>query len=208
VCSKCSPANSSGVSGYDDQRCSAYFISKAGQQISPSCRMTWTTSTFTYRRDEDKINAEAALDGISMIRTSVTDDTLNSTQAITAYKNPCARSVIGTPTAVSCCILTARLPPPAASASVLANCCAARRPYVANHPTPTRSARPEGDMDACAPSNPPVHGHMDACAPSRSAFTWVVRVLPRRGRNGVHPGGQRRGCGRRCRAGSGSPAVR
>jgi Transposase DDE domain len=46
-----------------------------------------TDTTFTYRRDEDKINAEAALDGIYVIRTSVTDDTLNSTQTVTAYKN-------------------------------------------------------------------------------------------------------------------------
>ena len=46
-----------------------------------------TDTTFTYRRDEDKINAEAALDGIYVIRTSVTDDTLNSTQTVIAYKN-------------------------------------------------------------------------------------------------------------------------
>jgi DDE family transposase len=46
-----------------------------------------TDSTFTYRRDEDKISAEAALDGIYVIRTSVTDTTLNSTEVVTAYKN-------------------------------------------------------------------------------------------------------------------------
>jgi transposase len=46
-----------------------------------------TDSTFTYRRDEDKIRAEAALDGIYVIRTSVPDETLNSPQAVTAYKN-------------------------------------------------------------------------------------------------------------------------
>jgi hypothetical protein len=46
-----------------------------------------TDSTFSYRRDEDKIRAEAALDGIYVIRTSVTDETLNSADVVTAYKN-------------------------------------------------------------------------------------------------------------------------
>jgi hypothetical protein len=46
-----------------------------------------TDTTFTYRRDEGKISAEAALDGIYVIRTSVTDETLNSAEAVTAYKN-------------------------------------------------------------------------------------------------------------------------
>jgi transposase len=46
-----------------------------------------TDTTFTYRRDEDKIRAEAALDGIYVIRTSVPDETLNSAQTVTAYKN-------------------------------------------------------------------------------------------------------------------------
>ncbi|MGQ0775192.1 MAG: IS1634 family transposase [Pseudonocardiales bacterium] len=46
-----------------------------------------TDTTFTYRRNDDKISAEAALDGIYVIRTSVTEQTLNSAQAVTAYKN-------------------------------------------------------------------------------------------------------------------------
>jgi hypothetical protein len=46
-----------------------------------------TDSTLTYRRDEDKIRAEAALDGIYVIRTSVTDHTLNPAETVTAYKN-------------------------------------------------------------------------------------------------------------------------
>jgi transposase len=46
-----------------------------------------TDSTFTYRRDEDKISAEAALDGIYVIRTSVADETLNCAETVTAYKN-------------------------------------------------------------------------------------------------------------------------
>ena len=46
-----------------------------------------TDSTFTYRRDEDKINAEAALDGIYVIRTSTTGKVLDSTEVVISYKN-------------------------------------------------------------------------------------------------------------------------
>ncbi len=41
----------------------------------------------TYRRDEQKIAAEAAFDGIYVIRTSVTADILDAAGAVTAYKN-------------------------------------------------------------------------------------------------------------------------
>jgi DDE family transposase len=41
----------------------------------------------TYRRDEEKIAAEAALDGIYVIRTSVPAGTLDTAGAVTAYKN-------------------------------------------------------------------------------------------------------------------------
>jgi hypothetical protein len=46
-----------------------------------------TDSTFTYRRDEDKINAVAALDGIYVIRTSTTGKALDSTEVVISYKN-------------------------------------------------------------------------------------------------------------------------
>ena len=46
-----------------------------------------TDSTFTYCRDEDKINAEAALDGIYVIRTSTTGKALDSTEVVISYKN-------------------------------------------------------------------------------------------------------------------------
>ena len=42
---------------------------------------------FTWRRDEEKIAAEAALDGIYVIRTSVNEETLGSAGVVTAYKN-------------------------------------------------------------------------------------------------------------------------
>src|ERR1035437_3997259 len=42
---------------------------------------------FTWRRDEEKIAAEAALDGIYIIRTSVNEETLNSAGVVSAYKN-------------------------------------------------------------------------------------------------------------------------
>ncbi len=50
--------------------------------------ITETTGTsFTWRRDEESIAAEAALDGIYVIRTSVTAATLGPAAVITAYKN-------------------------------------------------------------------------------------------------------------------------
>ena len=42
---------------------------------------------FAWRRDEEKIAAEAALDGIYVIRTSVNAETLGSAGVVTAYKN-------------------------------------------------------------------------------------------------------------------------
>ena len=42
---------------------------------------------FSYRRDQDKIEAEAALDGIYVIRTSAPATTLDAAAIVTAYKN-------------------------------------------------------------------------------------------------------------------------
>jgi hypothetical protein len=46
-----------------------------------------TDEAFSYRRNEENIDAEAALDGIYVIRTSVAQHTLDSANVITAYKN-------------------------------------------------------------------------------------------------------------------------
>lgn len=46
-----------------------------------------TDTSFVFQRDEKKITAEAALDGIYVIRTSVPATTLTSAGTITAYKN-------------------------------------------------------------------------------------------------------------------------
>jgi transposase len=46
-----------------------------------------TDTSFVYQRDEEKISAEAALDGIYVIRTSVPASTLDSTGTVIAYKN-------------------------------------------------------------------------------------------------------------------------
>ena len=46
-----------------------------------------TGTAFTYRRDQEKIAAEADLDGIYVIRTSVKQDTLGPAGVITACKN-------------------------------------------------------------------------------------------------------------------------
>jgi transposase len=48
---------------------------------------TVTDDTFAYRRDEDKINAEAALDGIYVIRTGLDDEKLDQVGVVRAYKN-------------------------------------------------------------------------------------------------------------------------
>jgi hypothetical protein len=46
-----------------------------------------TATSFTYRRDEEKIAAEAAFDGIYVIRTSADARTLDPAGVVTAYKN-------------------------------------------------------------------------------------------------------------------------
>jgi hypothetical protein len=46
-----------------------------------------TGTAFTWRRDQDKIAGEAALDGIYVIRTSVDDAILGSAEVVAAYKN-------------------------------------------------------------------------------------------------------------------------
>jgi transposase len=46
-----------------------------------------TDNAFAYRRDADKIRAEANLDGIYVIRTSVAHETMNTPDVITTYKN-------------------------------------------------------------------------------------------------------------------------
>jgi hypothetical protein len=46
-----------------------------------------TGTTFTWRRDQQKIAAEAALDGIYVIRTSVTAEILDDAATVAAYKD-------------------------------------------------------------------------------------------------------------------------
>jgi hypothetical protein len=48
---------------------------------------TITDDTLTYHRDEPRIAAEAALDGIYVIRTSLTPEKLNTPGVVEAYKN-------------------------------------------------------------------------------------------------------------------------
>ncbi len=50
---------------------------------------TWdiTGDGFTYRRDEEKIAAEARLDGIYVIRTTITADTADAPGVVRTYKN-------------------------------------------------------------------------------------------------------------------------
>ena len=46
-----------------------------------------TDTTFTYRRDQARIDAEAALDGIYVLRTSVDADALDPAAVVKGYKN-------------------------------------------------------------------------------------------------------------------------
>jgi transposase len=46
-----------------------------------------TENTFDYHRDQEQIDAEAALDGIYVIRTSLPTESLDTPGVITAYKN-------------------------------------------------------------------------------------------------------------------------
>ena len=48
---------------------------------------TITDTTLTYRRDQARIDAEAALDGIYVLRTSVDADTLDPAAVVESYKN-------------------------------------------------------------------------------------------------------------------------
>ena len=48
---------------------------------------TITDTTFTYRRDQARIDAEAGLDGIYVLRTSVHADTLDPAAVVASYKN-------------------------------------------------------------------------------------------------------------------------
>jgi hypothetical protein len=48
---------------------------------------TITDTTLTYRRDQARIDAEAALDGIYVLRTSVDTDTLDPAAVVQSYKN-------------------------------------------------------------------------------------------------------------------------
>jgi hypothetical protein len=49
--------------------------------------LTITDTTFTYRRDQARIDAEAALDGIYVLRTSVDAEALDPAAVVASYKN-------------------------------------------------------------------------------------------------------------------------
>ena len=49
--------------------------------------LTIGDDTFSYRRHEEQIAAEAALDGLYVVRTSVSDDVLSAEQTVSTYKD-------------------------------------------------------------------------------------------------------------------------
>jgi Transposase DDE domain len=64
-------------------------VGKVIDKYKMAKHFTWqiTDTTLTYRRDQQKIDAEAALDGVYVIRTCVPADTLDTTATVATYKN-------------------------------------------------------------------------------------------------------------------------
>jgi len=56
-------------------------------KVGKHFRLTMTETGFSYERDEPAIAAEAALDGIYVVRTSVSAERLSGPDAVGAYKN-------------------------------------------------------------------------------------------------------------------------
>lgn len=56
-------------------------------KVGKHFELTITDDGFSYQRKDEQIAAEAALDGLYVIRTSVTDDVLNSENTVRAYKD-------------------------------------------------------------------------------------------------------------------------
>jgi hypothetical protein len=59
----------------------------AKRKVGKHFRRTITDTSFTYQRDQAAIDAEAALDGIYVLRTSVDADTLTPADVVQSYKN-------------------------------------------------------------------------------------------------------------------------
>jgi transposase len=56
-------------------------------KVAKHFELTITDDGFVYKRKQDQIAAEAALDGLYVIRTSVSDEILNSENTVRAYKD-------------------------------------------------------------------------------------------------------------------------
>ena len=112
---------------------------------------------FTYARDEDSIAAEAALDGIYVLRTSVTGDDLGTSEVISSYK-PSPRS--SGPSGPSIPIWTsgpsATAPRPGSARTCSCGCCRTTSPG-----TCTTASRP-----SCSPTTTSQPPRLPAAAPS------------------------------------------
>lgn len=64
-------------------------LGKVVDKYKMAKHFTWqiTGTSLAYRRDQAKIDAEAALDGVYVVRTCVPADTLDASAAVAAYKN-------------------------------------------------------------------------------------------------------------------------
>lgn len=56
-------------------------------KVGKHFKITITDDSFSYERDTEKINSEAALDGIYIIRTSVPEEELSAVDTVRSYKN-------------------------------------------------------------------------------------------------------------------------
>src|SRR5512140_421456 len=57
------------------------------RKVAKHCTIAITDTSFSYHRDQDSITAEAALDGIYVLRTSVGPDSLDSGEVVASYKS-------------------------------------------------------------------------------------------------------------------------
>jgi hypothetical protein len=64
-------------------------ILTTGEQCSIRCvpPVLITDNTFSYERNSDKIEAEAKLDGMYVIRTSVSQSVLDDSKTVKTYKS-------------------------------------------------------------------------------------------------------------------------
>ena len=67
----------------------------ARSKMGKHFRYTITDDSFDFERDNDNIEREATLDGIYIIRTSLTEEAISANEAVKAYKGGSTRIRMG-----------------------------------------------------------------------------------------------------------------